>query len=130
MIGYTTVGTDNLTFSARFYDDLLGLLNAKRIMQTDDFIAWSTQEDQPMFSIHLPADGKLSSVGNGVMIALTANSIEQVNLVYEKALQLGASDEGTPGFRAEGFYAAYFRDLSGNKLNVHCNLTAQSSIEG
>lgn len=123
MIGYTTVGTDNLNHCASFYDELLDILNAKRVMQADDFIAWSSHAEQPMFSIHLPADGQPHSVGNGVMIALKANDIEQVQSLYNKALQLGAIDEGKPGFRAEGFYAAYFRDLCGNKLNVHCMVT-------
>ena len=27
---------------------------------------------------------------------------------------------GAPGARGEGFYAAYFRDLDGNKLNAFC----------
>jgi len=124
MIGYITLGTDNLNQDANFYDSLLELLDAKRVMQADDFIAWGTHEQQPMFSIHLPADGQPASVGNGVMIALKAKNTEQVKSLYDKALLLGAIDEGKPGFRAEGFYAAYFRDLSGNKLNVHCLVAA------
>jgi predicted lactoylglutathione lyase len=66
----------------------------------------------------MPYDGKQASVGNGTMIALTVNSTEKVDSVYAKALQLGATDEGPPGPRMDGFYAAYFRDLDGNKLNV------------
>ena len=124
MIGYTTVGTDNLNHDGNFYDSLLEQLNAKRVMQGDDFIAWGTCEQQPMFSIHLPADGQPASTGNGAMIALKTEGIEQVKSMYHKALLLGAIDEGKPGFRAEGFYAAYFRDLSGNKLNVHCLVAA------
>jgi len=124
MIGYTTLGTDNLNHDATFYDTLLAPLNAKRVMQADDFVAWGSSEQQPMFSIHLPADGQPASIGNGVMIALKAKNIEQVKSLYDKAILLGAIDEGKPGYRAEGFYAAYFRDLSGNKLNVHCLVTA------
>jgi len=123
MIGYTTVGTDNLNYSASFYDTVLTILDAKRIMQADDFVAWGNSAEQAMFSIHLPADGKAASVGNGVMIGLKAKDIAQVEALYQKALQLGAQDEGEPGYRAEGFYAAYFRDLDGNKLNIHCMVT-------
>jgi len=121
MIGYTTVGTDDLEASAAFYDPLLALLGATRCMQATDFIAWGTDPQSPMFSIHLPADGARASVGNGVMIALHATDVELVQTMHNKALQLGAKDEGQPGARGEsGFYAAYFRDLDGNKLNVHC----------
>jgi len=121
MIGYTTVGTDDLETSAAFYDPLLALLGATRCMQAEDFIAWGTDPQGPMFSIHLPADGASASVGNGVMIALRASDVEQVQAMHNKALQLGAKEEGLPGARGDsGFYAGYFRDLDGNKLNVHC----------
>ena len=52
------------------------------------------------------------------MVALSAQNKEQVHALYKKALELGGSDEGAPGARGEGFYAAYFRDLDGNKLNA------------
>lgn len=72
-----------------------------------------------MFSVHIPYDGKSASVGNGVMIALKADRKEMVDELYAKAISIGAIDEGKPGSRMEGFYAAYFRDLDGNKLNIH-----------
>lgn len=51
------------------------------------------------------------------MVALLASSKAQVDAVHKKALELGAKDEGAPGPRGAGFYAGYFRDLDGNKLN-------------
>jgi len=123
MIGYTTVGTNNFTRSASFYDVLLGLLGGERAMQADDFIAWGKEPNTPMFSIHIPADGKTASVGNGVMIALKAENSEQVVAIHRQAIELGGADEGKPGPRGDtGFYAAYFRDLDGNKLNIYCML--------
>ena len=120
MIGYTTIGSDNLEHSGAFYDELFALLGATRIMEEADLVAWGTSEAGTMFSIHLPADGKSASIGNGVMIALKAKDKKHVESLHLKALELGGADEGKPGFRSEGFYAAYFRDLDGNKLNVHC----------
>jgi len=122
MIGYTTVGTDRLEDSAKFYDALLKLVGASRVMEANDYIAWGNSNDGAMFSIHLPADGKAASVGNGVMIALRSKTQEQVQELHHTALELGGVDEGAPGLRGEGFYAAYFRDLDGNKLNAHCIL--------
>jgi len=52
------------------------------------------------------------------MIALKMPSAEAVEAFYAKAMELGASDEGAPGDRGDGFYAGYFRDLDGNKLNA------------
>ena len=54
------------------------------------------------------------------MIALQMEERSQVDAFYNKALELGGSDEGPPGVRGDegpmAFYAAYFRDPEGNKL--------------
>jgi predicted lactoylglutathione lyase len=118
MIGYTTVGTNDLKRAAAFYDALLAEMGAKRAMEMDTFIAWATAPDTPMVCVIKPFDGKAATVGNGVMVALAANSKEQVDAIHKKALALGGKDEGAPGPRGPGFYAGYFRDLDGNKLNA------------
>jgi catechol 2,3-dioxygenase-like lactoylglutathione lyase family enzyme len=118
MIGYTTFGTNDIERAAKFYDALLTELGAQRTMQADRFIAWGTAPDKPMVSVIKPFDGKPATVGNGVMVALLASSKEQVDAIHKKALALGGKDEGAPGPRGPGFYAGYFRDLDGNKLNA------------
>ena len=65
-----------------------------------------------------PFDGSPASVGNGVMVALAAKDKDQVHRLYDLALANGGVDEGAPGPRGEGFYAGYFRDPDGNKLNA------------
>ena len=89
-------------------------------MENDRFIAWGTGMTSPAVSIAKPYDGKPATAGNGVMVALAMDSPEKVDAVYARALELGSSDEGAPGPRGEQFYAAYFRDLDGNKLNAFC----------
>ena len=118
MIGYVTVGTNDLERAVAFYDALLAELGAGRFMQEDSFVAWAIDPDKPAFSVSRPFDGMPATVGNGSMIALAVESTENVDSLHAKAMQLGATDEGAPGPRSEGFYAAYFRDLDGNKLNV------------
>ncbi len=123
MIGYTTVGTDHPERAAQFYDTVLAVMGAQRKFEHEDFIIWGVEDPAaPMFSIHRPHDGNAASVGNGTMIGLRATNPEQVAAVHEAALKAGGKNEGSPGIRQEeqGFYAAYFRDLDGNKLNVHC----------
>ncbi len=121
MIGYITLGTNDLEKSAQFYDELFKVMGIGRFMEFDSYIAWGKQDGSAGFSITKPFDGKHPTIGNGVMIALSAVSTEQVDKVYAKALELGGSDEGAAGYRDEmkGFYAGYFRDLDGNKLNIH-----------
>lgn len=118
MIGYVTLGTNKFDEAAAFYDALLGTLGAERMMEEDNFIVWSTGPGSSAISIIKPADGKDACVGNGVMVAITVDSKEKVDALHAKALELGGSDEGAPGARGDTFYAGYFRDLDGNKLNA------------
>jgi catechol 2,3-dioxygenase-like lactoylglutathione lyase family enzyme len=120
MIGYATLGTQNLARAAGFYDALLATLGAARFMESDRFIAWTTSPTTPALGVALPFDGKPASAGNGNMVALIVDSRAKVDALHRQALELGGSDEGAPGPRGEGFYAGYFRDLDGNKLNVFC----------
>ncbi len=123
MIGYITLGTNNLQRAAEYYDALMSLLGAARFMEDENFIAWSKSPDSPGFAVTKPFNGEPASVGNGTMIALQVENETQVNIVYNKAIELGGSDEGKPGPRfGGGFYCGYFRDLDGNKLNVFCML--------
>jgi len=120
MIGYALVGTRDLERAAAFYDEVLGILGAKRFMQMDRLVAWRTADEAAGFGVCSPYDGQPASVGNGTMIAFAASSPEQVRAVYDKVTELGGKDEGAPGARFGTFYAAYFRDLDGNKLNAFC----------
>lgn len=118
MIGYVTLGTNNFEAAATFYDGLLAELGAKRFMDMDTFIAWSAGPSKPSIAISKPYNKEPATVGNGTMTALAVDSKEKVDAIYAKAIELGGSDEGEPGLRGGTFYAGYFRDLDGNKLNV------------
>jgi predicted lactoylglutathione lyase len=120
MIGYVTLGTNDLERATQFYDPLLKEIGASRFMETDGFIAWAISPDKPALSLTKAFDGNPATVGNGVMVALAMRSQDQVDSFYKKAMELGATDEGAPGPRGGGFYAGYFRDPDGNKLNAFC----------
>ena len=120
MIGYVTLGANDIPRAAAFYDELLGLLGARRIMDDESFVAWSTALGSPAISITKPFDGHAATVGNGVMVAIAVDSPEKVDEMHAQALQLGGADEGEPGARYGSIYVAYFRDLDGNKLNAFC----------
>jgi len=118
VVGYVTLGTNDLARAARFYDSLLETLGAKRIMELETFILWGTSFNEACLAITKPFDGNAATVGNGVMVALQARSKDAVDAIHKKALELGGRDEGAPGPRSDTFYAGYFRDLDGNKLNA------------
>lgn len=116
MIGYTTLGTNDLPRATAFYDALFAEIGVGQVMQLGRGVGWGRSFDQPMFAVMTPFDGQAASVGNGVMVSLTCASRAQVHALYDKAIALGGKDEGAPGPRGEAFYGAYFRDLDGNKL--------------
>lgn len=119
MIGYVMLGTNDLPRAARFYDAIAAEQGATRIMEYDSFIAWAGPGEKVGIGLTKPFDGNTASVGNGVMVALEATDKAQVQRLYDIALANGGSDEGAPGPRGEGFYAGYFRDPDGNKLNAY-----------
>ncbi len=118
MIGYITLGARDFDRSAAFYDALLESIGAKRLMELDGFVLWGTSMETACLALAKPFDGKPATVGNGVMVALRLESKEAVDALHARALELGGADEGAPGNRGDNFYAAYFRDLDGNKLNA------------
>ena len=120
MIGYVTLGTNDLPRAAAFYDALAAHFGVGRMMDTEAFIAWGEWGGAPGIAATLPFDGQPATVGNGVMVALDAPSPAEVDRLHALALSLGGTDEGAPGPRGDSFYCAYFRDLDGNKLNFFC----------
>lgn len=119
MIGYTTVGSNDIPRASAFYDALLAQFGGKRFMDFgENFICWASSPNAAVFCVCKPFNGEEAHAGNGNMIALAVENKAQVDAIHARALELGASDEGAPGPRGEGFYAGYFRDLDGNKLNV------------
>ncbi len=120
MIGYVSVGTNDIAEAGRFYDALLGEIGAQRIRESNSHIVWATGPGGPAFSVFEPHEGEPATVGNGVMVALACDKPETVDRLYRRAIELGAKDEGPAGPRGDRFYAGYFRDPDGNKLNFFC----------
>lgn len=118
MIGYVTVGTNDLSRAAKFYDAIAMEMGVPRMMEFENFIAWGKPDGGAGIAATKPFDGNTASIGNGMMVALEAKDKEQVHRLHEIALANGGTCEGPPGPRGDTFYAGYFRDPDGNKLNA------------
>lgn len=124
MIGYVTLGTNDLEKARGYYDALFGSIGAKRLMQFDDalggFTMWGMAWNRPGVAVTRPYNREPAVAGNGNMVAIVMDSRDKVDAFYAKALELGGTDEGPPGVRGEegpkAFYGAYFRDPEGNKF--------------
>jgi catechol 2,3-dioxygenase-like lactoylglutathione lyase family enzyme len=125
MIGYVTVGSNDLQKARGFYDSLMPAIGASRIMEFgDNFTMYGTAMNRPGLAVCKPYDGNAAATGNGNMVAIACDSRAKVDALHAKAMELGAKDEGAPGVRGDdgpgAFYGAYFRDLDGNKLAAFC----------
>lgn len=116
IVGYVTVGTNDLDRARKFYNELLAELGGVEMTLSERFCFWNVAGGQTVFSVFIPYDEAEATPGNGAMVGFPAEDEAQVRRLYEKALALGGTDEGAPGHRMETFYAAYVRDLDGNKL--------------
>lgn len=124
MLGYITMGSNDLPRARAFYAELLGTIGATKLMEFGEdmggFTMYGTSMEQPGIAVTAPYNQEPATVGNGNMAALVMAERAQVDALHAKALELGGSCEGPPGIRGEegpqAFYGAYFRDLDGNKL--------------
>jgi catechol 2,3-dioxygenase-like lactoylglutathione lyase family enzyme len=132
MLTYVYVGTNDLERATRFYDATLAPLGMQRCITGDpewDRISagWGIYEDGGLrelgFWVGKPFNQQAATAGNGVMVAFKARSWKEVDDFHAAALAHGGSSEGAPGLRlhySPNFYAAYVRDLDGNKLAAVC----------
>lgn len=118
MIGYITLGSNELNAAGKFYDGLLAPLGASRAYTLDTMIAYGFGPQKPMLVITSPLNGGPATGGNGTMVALMAKDAEQVRAVHETGLKLGAECDGPPAIHAGQHYGGYLRDRDGNKLCV------------
>ena len=119
MIGYTTLGSADFERARTFYDAVLAQLSGRLLYANEREAYWGDGPSAVKFAVVLPFNGEPPSVGNGSMVALKAESRDQVDATYRAALAEGGTDEGPPGPRGQGsFYGGYFRDLDGHKICV------------
>lgn len=120
MLAFTSIGVKDLARARSFYDQLFAELDVSVVFERPDgnFIGYGESPGMPQFAICRPYDGGDASVGNGAMIAIAAKTPANAKALYDKAIELGATDAGEPGPRLDGAVTcAYVRDLDGNKLN-------------
>ena len=125
MIGYVTIGALDGEKSGKFYDAVFGAMGCDRKFKDGDWIGYGEKghDDNDVFVVAKPADGKPAHAGNGIMISFKAKTKPEVEAAYKAGLSHGGTDEGAPGPRpadSKTFFGAYMRDPTGNKICVYC----------
>ncbi|MDG1946122.1 MAG: VOC family protein [Halioglobus sp.] len=116
MLAYTTIGTADIEKAKAFYLAVLEDIDVSVVMDTGRLAALGTPSGGAMLAVCIPYNEEGASPGNGNMVSIAPGSKALVDKLHAKALELGATDDGAPGDRMDGFYGAYFRDADGNKV--------------
>lgn len=133
MFSHVLLGSNDLAKAQEFYDPILTALGWVLRYSNHDVgkVLWQPAAGgRPFFGVGRPLDGGEATFSNGATTALLAPDRAIVRLVYDKALALGAKDEGAPGLRPHyhpDYYGAYFRDLDGNKLCICCHFPEEQA---
>jgi catechol 2,3-dioxygenase-like lactoylglutathione lyase family enzyme len=116
---HIVLGTNDIEKARKFYDTTLATLGIKRVMNMENASLWG--KEGPEFMVTRPANGKPASAANGGTIGFAAPDRKAVHAFHEAALAAGGTCEGPPGPRSftPTAYAAYVRDLDGNKLTAY-----------
>ncbi len=125
MISYVTIGATDIDQAVAFYDPVLAALGHERTFMQGGWAGYAPKGEPDKASVMLcaPANGEPAKAGNGIMVGLHADTSDQVDAFYAAAMANGGTDEGPAGPRpqyGEGYYLAYVRDPTGNKLAAFC----------
>jgi catechol 2,3-dioxygenase-like lactoylglutathione lyase family enzyme len=121
VIGYVTIGSNDIARSYAFFDAAFEPLGYQRTFEGGGWAGYGPGGKKEGLEIYLatPENGQSASLGNGSMLAFKAPSRAAVEAFHAAALAAGGRDEGKPGVRGEmdpPFYGAYVRDPEGNKF--------------
>lgn len=125
MIGYVTIGSNDIARACAFFDAMFEPLGYARTFEGGGWAGYGPGGDKDSgLQIYLatPFNAEPATLGNGSMLAFKAPSRAAVENAYAAALAAGGKDEGAPGVRGESdppFYGAYVRDPDGNKFSVY-----------
>ncbi len=120
MIDHFGINCADLDRAKHFYDEVLGVLGARRLMDFDVAVGYGRQEGaEPPFWI---SGGEVAAGPNReTHIAFGAPDTATVDAFYAKALELGAESLHAPRLWPEyhpGYYGAFVRDPDGNNVEA------------
>ena len=118
MIDHVSIGVRDLDQATRFYEPVLGAIGLAKLVVRPATVGFGKR--YPEFWLNLrPA---LVPADNGVHVCLRASSTALVDAFHAAALGAGGSSDGAPGLRPHerlsGYYAAFIRDVDGNRIEA------------
>jgi len=130
MLHHTSFAVKDYEKSLVFYDETLALLGMERVYTMDKEIpehgrlqwaGYGKGSDIPLWITPNGKNDEAIGQARAVHFAFSAPSVEAVHAWYEKALELGGTDNGAPGPRPHygpHYYGAFIIDPSGWRLEA------------
>lgn len=119
MYSHVMIGSNDIDKSKKFYDAALGALGSPPAT-VDENNRLIYMNNDGLFLVTPPIDGKAACGANGGTIGFAAKSDAEVNAWHAAGVAAGGKTiEDPPGIRESAFgplYLAYMRDPDGNKL--------------
>jgi catechol 2,3-dioxygenase-like lactoylglutathione lyase family enzyme len=119
MIDHVSVAVRDLQASARFYEAVLGALGFAKLEERAATIAFGKSYSE--FWINMREAMPRVAPESGAHVCFRARSMEMIDAFHAAALAAGGTSDGAPALRpqhGEGYYAAYIRDLDGNRIEA------------
>ena len=122
MIDHVSIGVRDLAASTRFYDSALAPLGYVKLHEREKTVGWARSgKTHAEFWINARPGMKPVAVDGGIHICLRTLGTEAVDAFHAAAVAAGGTSDGAPGARREysdKYYAAFIRDLDGNKIEA------------
>lgn len=119
MIDHVSVAVRDLVASTRFYEAVLVPLGFAKLEDRPATVGFG--KTYPEFWINLRRDMTPVAWASGAHVCFRARSTGLVDAFHAAALAAGGASDGAPGLRpqhGEGYYAAFIRDLDGNRIEA------------
>ena len=119
MIDHVSVAVRDLAAASRFYEVVLGALGFAKLEARPATVGFG--KDYAEFWINLRSEKTAGEPNDGAHVCFRARNPELVDAFHAAALAKGGKSNGAPGYRpqhGDGYYAAFVRDLDGNRIEA------------
>jgi catechol 2,3-dioxygenase-like lactoylglutathione lyase family enzyme len=119
MIDHISVGVTDLERATRFYESVLGTIGYVRLDARATTVGFGKRYSE--FWLNHRPGMSVVELDRGSHVCLRAPNKQAVNAFHAAALAAGGQSDGAPGDRPQyggGYYAAYVRDLDGNRIEA------------
>jgi catechol 2,3-dioxygenase-like lactoylglutathione lyase family enzyme len=119
MIDHVSITVSDLAAASALYEPVLGAIGMEKLVVREGTVGFGKK--YPEFWLNERPGAPPTADESGHHVCLRARTPQQVDDFHAAALAAGGKSDGAPGMRPEyhsNYYAAFVRDLDGNRVEV------------